>query len=258
MATSVVEKKPAYALESVDKALQLIEVLRDSGPLRLVDAAKELGVSPSSAHRLLSMLVYRGFAVQGDRRAYQAGPSLGEPPLVEIDVPVLKQRSRVHLQALAGRTERPAAMMILSGRNSRVILVSPGSDSGLAYGRQGAVIPAERTCGGRALLAELSEQQLLARYQASDSEAGQRLLPLIDELRRVRRAGFAIDQQQGIYSVGTTVRQQGRAIAAIAASFSAVRSGSAMPREIFDEVFAARAAIERELAAQPIDPPRSH
>ena len=56
------QNEPAYRLASVDHALQLALALRQDGPLRTVDAARRLGVAPSTAHRLLAMLVYRGFA----------------------------------------------------------------------------------------------------------------------------------------------------------------------------------------------------
>lgn len=35
--------RPSYALESVDNALRLLQMLRDVGALRLKDAAEELG-----------------------------------------------------------------------------------------------------------------------------------------------------------------------------------------------------------------------
>lgn len=67
--------RPSYALDSVDNALRLLQMLRDVGALRLKDAAEELGTAPSTAHRLLAMLVYRGFAVQDEKRRYHPGPA---------------------------------------------------------------------------------------------------------------------------------------------------------------------------------------
>jgi len=67
-------EKPTYMLESVDNALRLLQMLRDVGGLRLKDAAEELGIAPSTAHRLLAMLVYRAFAVRTADRRYVAGP----------------------------------------------------------------------------------------------------------------------------------------------------------------------------------------
>ena len=75
-----VQKRPTYSIEAVDNALQLLQLLRDGGALRLKDAADELGVAPSTAHRLLAMLVYRGFAVQDETRRYVPGPAMGVGP----------------------------------------------------------------------------------------------------------------------------------------------------------------------------------
>ena len=71
--------KPSYALTSVDNALRLVQLLRDQGRLRVTDAAAELDVAPSTAHRLLGMLVYRGFAIQDDGRATFPGRPWAPP-----------------------------------------------------------------------------------------------------------------------------------------------------------------------------------
>ena len=51
------KNRPAYAIASVDSALLLATVLQQEGPLRVTDVATRLGVSASTAHRLLGMLV---------------------------------------------------------------------------------------------------------------------------------------------------------------------------------------------------------
>ena len=49
-------------------------MLRDVGALRLKEAAEELAIAPSTAHRLFAMLVYRGFAVQDEKRLSPSRP----------------------------------------------------------------------------------------------------------------------------------------------------------------------------------------
>ena len=68
--------RPVYAITSVDNALRLIEVLQREGTLRVTDAAAEIGVAVSTAHRLLAMLCYRGFATHGGEHRYLRGPAL--------------------------------------------------------------------------------------------------------------------------------------------------------------------------------------
>ena len=53
------QNEPPYPLQSVDNALRLAQLLQTEGSLRLTDAAARLNVAPSTAHRLLAMLVYR-------------------------------------------------------------------------------------------------------------------------------------------------------------------------------------------------------
>ena len=39
------QKRPTYSIEAVDNALQLLQLLRDGGALRLKDAAEDLAVA---------------------------------------------------------------------------------------------------------------------------------------------------------------------------------------------------------------------
>ena len=115
------ERKPAYSLQSVDNVLRLLQMLRDSGGVRLKDVAQELGIAPSTAHRLLSMLVYRGFAVQDDSRRYLAGPGLG------VSVPESGSHSRLralvqpYLELLSERTHETTNLMVRVGTTVRFL-----------------------------------------------------------------------------------------------------------------------------------------
>src|SRR3954454_7612424 len=92
-------KKPDYAVDSVDRALQLIMLLQERDWLRITDAANALDVAPSTAHRLMAMLVYRGFALQDDQRRYCAGPALRADAAGSARTAA--SIARPHLEALA-------------------------------------------------------------------------------------------------------------------------------------------------------------
>ncbi len=71
--------EPQYPIESVDNALLVLLLLREHAELRLTDVSRYLGVASSTAHRVLSMLQYRGLLQQDPAsRAYGAGPVLDE------------------------------------------------------------------------------------------------------------------------------------------------------------------------------------
>ena len=104
-----------YAIESVDHALRLAQLLQQEGPLRVTDAAGRLGVSVSTAHRLLAMLVYRDFAEQTQDRRYAAGRMLRPAQQSEAPLALLRRAAAPHLQALARRVRESANLVILVG-----------------------------------------------------------------------------------------------------------------------------------------------
>jgi IclR family transcriptional regulator, acetate operon repressor len=55
---------PAYPIESVDRALWVILAFQDTETLTIAEIGRRLGVSRSTAYRLLSVLEHRGFVRQ--------------------------------------------------------------------------------------------------------------------------------------------------------------------------------------------------
>ena len=153
-------QKPAYLLESVDNALRLLQMLRDVGAVRLNQAATELGIARSTAHRLLAMLVYRGFAVQDEKRTYHPGPAMGAGPAERGWTREFTDRCRPHLEALVAVCGETVNLVIRTGTQVR-FLATVESDAMLRVGdRQGQVLPAALMSGGRSLLAELPDDVL--------------------------------------------------------------------------------------------------
>jgi len=199
-----VQNKPTYGIQSVDHALRLAAVLQQEGPLRVSDAAERLGVARSTAHRLLSMLVYRDFAAQDEDRRYVAGPVLRRPGSPE-PVADLRRAALPHLQDLTARTDETTNLVVVVGDEARFV-ASVECDQVLRVGdRGGRVLPAHLASGGRAVLATRDEAEVRALYAADgpvDVDA------LLRDLRRTRRQGFALNDQRtetGVTAIGTTV-----------------------------------------------------
>ena len=55
---------PQPRVQSLDRALDLLEALASAGELGVSDLAARTGLVPSTAHRLLATLVERGYAAQ--------------------------------------------------------------------------------------------------------------------------------------------------------------------------------------------------
>jgi DNA-binding IclR family transcriptional regulator len=243
-------EKPAYLLESVDNALRLLQMLRDVGALRLKDAAEELNIAPSTAHRLLAMLVYRGFAVQDEKRQYHPGPAMGAGPAQRGWTREFTDTCRPHLEALALACGETVHLEIRVGAQVR-FLTSVESNATLRVGdRQGQVLAAELTSGGRALLAELSDDALAALYPA------EQLAALHKELAGIRAAGFALNVEQteeGVAAFAVAVHNRaGRAVAAVSVAVPTVRYRRHAKGELIPTL--KRAVRELELDVADIDP----
>jgi IclR family transcriptional regulator, acetate operon repressor len=259
-------QRPAYLLESVDNALRLLQMLRDVGAVRLNQAAAELGIARSTAHRLLAMLVYRGFAVQDEKRTYHPGPAMGAGPAERGWTREFTDRCRPHLEALVAACGETVNLVIRTGTQVR-FLATVESDAMLRVGdRQGQVLPAELTSGGRSLLAELPDDVLQRLYLKTPGDdeldaTDRRLDPAeFDEFRHeltgVRRAGFAVNVQQteeGVAAFGMSIHNHaGRPIGAISVSVPTVRYQRHAHGQLVAQM--KRAVREMELDVADIEP----
>ena len=207
-------KKPGYAVDSVDRALQLILLLQENGWLRIADAAKSLGVAPSTAHRLMSTLVYRGFALQDDQRRYCAGPALRGDSGAESDR-ILVGAARPHLEALALQLQDTVNLVERIGTTARYLFTAEGPQLLRVGNRAGTLLPAHLSAAGKAILSTLSDSavdQLYAR-RVQHGPAGPSVPALLAELRGVRAAGHAVNigrTEAGVAAVGVPVHHPGK------------------------------------------------
>jgi len=217
-----VKNKPVYGIESVDHALRLAVLLQQEGPLRLTDVAARLGVARSTAHRLLAMLVYRDFAEQTGDRRYLAGPVIRRPDAAE-PVAELRARALPHLRALAERCDETVSLQVVVGDQARFVATVEGTQVLRVGDREGRMLPAHLASGGRAILACRQEDDVTSRYTGSPVD----VTWLRQELRRTRRRGFAINNQQteqGVTAIGAAVRDShGVPVAAVCVAMPTAR-----------------------------------
>src|SRR4051812_2725559 len=202
---SVVKNRPPYAIASVDSALLLATLLQQEGPMRVTDAAERIGVSGSTAHRLLGMLVYRDFAEQLPDRRYGPGPLMRGGPAPQAAVATLRDAALPHLRRLVAELAETVNLMVLAGADVRFV-ATVECDHVLRVGdRTGRTLPASRSSGGKALLAALPPERLDDVLRGLDAAETDRLRR---ELRAVGRGGFAVNDQEtetGLPAVGAAV-----------------------------------------------------
>ncbi|MFJ6535069.1 IclR family transcriptional regulator [Paenarthrobacter sp. NPDC091711] len=257
------QKRPTYSIEAVDNALQLLQLLRDGGALRLKDAAAELGVAPSTAHRLLAMLVYRGFAVQDENRRYVPGPAMGVGPAGLSWTRQLRDLAQPHMELLSSRLDETVNLMVRVGTKVRFLATVEGSNVLRIGDRQGTVMRADKTSGGKAMLAELEPGMIEQLFRGHNAEIGGDTILASDypaflrELDSIRGNGFAANfegTEEGVSALGMALHnRQGQVVGALSVATPATRF-----RKVFDAglVAALRATcrqLEVDIAANPAE-----
>ncbi|NUL47232.1 IclR family transcriptional regulator [Cellulosimicrobium funkei] len=247
---------PRYPVDSVDHALALLEMVRDYGRVRLSVAARLLGVSGSTAHRLMAMLVYRGYAVQDSSRRYIPGPALGVAPAGVPWTAEVRHRAAPHLEVLAGRVGETANLMVRAGTEVRFLVSAEGSREDRVGSRQGATLPASRASGGKALLADLTPGDVERLYRRHAELVGspfdaRELARLATELEVVRARGVALNDEiteEGVGAVGTAVRDgSGAAVAGLTVSVPRGRFKAVLDAGLVAELFRSRVELETDL-----------
>ncbi|MEU0300788.1 IclR family transcriptional regulator [Streptomyces sp. NPDC006175] len=155
----------SYIIESLDTGLRLMRLFLTHDTLSVTDAARELEVARSTAHRVLSTLESRGFATRDTSgRGYSAGPelvALGRPAGYD---PGVRARLQVVLDAAAAATGETISTAALIGDQ---VIITDGRESPhpvRAVLETGRAHPAHATSAGKVLLAQLTTDQVCALY----------------------------------------------------------------------------------------------
>jgi IclR family acetate operon transcriptional repressor len=243
----------AGAVQSVDRALLLLEALgEDEEGYRLTDLAIRTGLSPSTAHRLLTTLEKRRFVEfdQSDttwhigRQSFAIGSAfVRRRNFVAPALPFLRRlRDLSHETANLGVVD-DGEVVVLTQVESREIM--------RAITRVGGRAPMVTSGIGKAILATYSDEEVAAIIQRYGMR---RLTPrslvrageLREALEQVRRHGYALDDEEyvtGLRCVAAVIHNgQGEALAAISVSGLASR----MPNERVAEL----GRLVRDLAGE--------
>ncbi len=201
---------PQYPIESVDNALKLLLLLGERPEIRLTEATRYLGVAPSTAHRLLAMLNYRGYVRQDPlSKAYLPGPSLTGVAFAILGRLDIQRTAAPIMRSLSQQLRETIHVGMLDGANVHFVAAVEGPPAVRVASRLGRIMPAHCTSTGKVMLAQLTETEL---HQLFPDEELERVTPrsigsraeLVAELSRIRERGYAINREEseeGVASV---------------------------------------------------------
>lgn len=189
------------------------------------EVAERTGLSAPTAHRMLRVLVERGFAVQPTASGpYLVGPQLRLLAGDGVDQAALTRRALPHLEQLRAATDETVLMSVRQGLKVTYVQVLTSFHSLQMTGAPGVQVPLHATSQGQVIMAftpeDLTErliQQIdFVRYTESTvADATQ----LRERLAQIRTRGFAVnlqDREVGVHSVAAPVLDsRGHAVAAV-------------------------------------------
>ena len=250
---------PRYPLDSVDNALRLLSLFRTHNRIRVKDAAEALEVATGTAHRLLAMLVYRGYITQDPvTRVYTPGVMLLSIGLQAAQRSDLRTAAAPYLDALRDELDETITVASLEGVEVLFIDARESTKTLRVTSRAGTLRLAHCTSVGKALLAELPRDALLELYgeeklpQATASSIATRSQLLV-ELEPTRARGYAVnfgELEEGIGSVGVAVRDSsGRARAALGAGAPMIRLDDLRIKEMARVIMDAASRLGNDLSS---------
>jgi DNA-binding IclR family transcriptional regulator len=215
------EAAPAV-VQSVDRALSILEILarrRDAG---VTEIGKELGVHKSTAFRLLAVLESRGFVEQAEERGtYRLGLGivrLAGAITAQLD---LTRQGRAACERLAAELGETVNIAILDGARCVNISQVRGASAIASHNWIGQQTPLHATSSGKILLAYGLESVRagvladgLGRFTDSTITGAAELRAELDRVRARGWASTAEEFEVGLNAIAAPVRDAGGAVVA--------------------------------------------
>lgn len=219
-------QKPVYLVPAVDKALEILGLLRMEGrDMSLAEIAKATGWHKSSVQRVLTTLSYHKFLQRDEAtKRYSLGIALADYGRIALNNLDIRQIAKPLLQHLVDYSGETAVLAILNDTKMVMIDKKEPLNQIRASPFIGTRFPATATSNGKALLAWLPEDRVneILQIEGLPSATKKSITkPGVyrTELAAVRERGYAIDVeefQEGVSGVSAPVfNPRGQVIATI-------------------------------------------
>ena len=217
-------------INSIERCLKVIDTLSDHpAGLKLTEISGLLDLHPSSVHHMVATLLPHDYIAQDpDTKKYSLGFRFLEISRRILDNLDIRQIAHRHLEVL--RQESQEAVHLAMLRGDKVVYIDKlDTPSGLSLATYvGFATDPHAAAGGKVLLAGLNDDAIKGIYKNKSLKGyGKntitRLPALMAELERVRKQGYAVDNEEyyeGVRCVAAPVRSGGQVVASISVTGS--------------------------------------
>lgn len=248
-------------IQSLDRALDVLEALAGGQGMTLSDVSRQLGQSPATIYRVLTTLEARGM-VEADPQtqswhvgalAFRLGSAfLRRSSIMERSQPVMRRLMEATGETSNLGIEKNGAVMFVAQVETQ--------ESIRAFFPPGTVSPMHASGIGKALLSTYDDERMVGFLRRSQLD---RFTPntitdpaaLARELRRIRARGYAIDDEEkaaGMRCVAAPIiGAYGQAVAGISVSGPTHRMRSDQIERTGEMVRAAAGDVSRSLGGRP-------
>lgn len=218
-------------LKSIKRSLDIIDFLsRKPRGMRLSDISSALGLNMSTTHHILQTLSGYSYVMQdSETKKYSLGYrflEIGRRILDSIDI---RKIARKYLEELHEACKEAVRLSIYE--NDKVIFIDKiEAPSGVTLATYlGYAILPHASASGKVLLSAVPDEKIRNIYQGKTLEKANGkntitdLGQLLEELEKVRKQGYAIDDEEyyeGIRCMAAPVRAGGKVVAAISVTGS--------------------------------------
>ena len=229
-------------VQSLARGIAVIKAFSlDARRLTTADVARATGLTRATCRRLLLTLVDLGYATT-DGKTYELTPRVLDIGYSYLASMQLHDIAQPFIEAFSDEVHESSSISVLDDTNIVYVARVPTKRIMTVAIGLGSRFPAYQTSMGRALLAELADDDIRGIFDRSDRSRTTphtvtTITQLLAAIATVRSDGYALVDQElesGIRSVAAPIRDaQGRAVAAVNVSTHAGRTDLDEVHEFF-------------------------
>lgn len=156
-------------IQVADKLFLVLETLARTGPIGLSDLCREVSLNKTTVHRLLNSLLYMGYVRQDTQTSrYSLSFKIWDIANQFVSKIDIVEEARPSLRELAAKTGETVHLVQIDGIHAIYIAKEESENSVRLVSMVGKRIPLYCSGVGKALLADMSDDEIKSIWDKSD------------------------------------------------------------------------------------------